>query len=199
MLSRSTDSILDDHWRKREQRRTHIRTTYLFPREKSSGSIDDDFRHTPGGEETCGEENRLAAQPRYLPDVLFSDDEQRRSSSSGLRVFERCHPRDGYGWILMDARSNDESRARLEPRAAALLFLSPSFLASAPSFSPYVKAVISRGSIPVAFMIYRCSRLSFAVSYAGLARYIFVARALLLLYDEYTGPRGAFRRLDNWV
>jgi len=62
----------------------------------------------------------------------------------------------------MDARSNDESRSG--NRVAAPL----SF-----SLSPDAKAVISRGvSIPVAFMIYRCSRLSFAVSYASLSRYI---------------------------
>lgn len=110
-----------------------------------------------------------------------SSDKRREAPLPGCFVFERC--RGVRGWMnTMDARSNDGFCSA--NRAAAPLF---PFRSLSPSLSLYAKAVISRGSIPVAFMIYRCSRLSFAVFLRGSREIYLVARALLLLYTGRAG------------
>lgn len=126
---------------------------------KLSGSIDN-ISARDGLHRRASDEYPLLCT-RYLPDVLFpmmNDDE---APLPGCFVFVSVAEASEDRWIRW-------ARNRMMDPAWLTEPLAPLFL----SISPYAKAVISRSSIPVAFMIYRCSRLSFAVSYADLARYI---------------------------
>lgn len=89
----------------------------------------------------------------------------------------------------LDARSNDESRS--VNRAVAPLSLSL-YLLTRRQLSPVGFDPRGVYDLPVQSAFFR--------RFLREPREIYlVARALLLLHAEPCGPRGAFRRLDNWV